>query len=180
MTKKENSTLGLLQRNLRIKNMALNEHTYKALVRPKLEYASIVWDPPTVTLNKQVEKVQRRAAHYVTGRYHNTSSIGEILQDLHWPTLEQRRKDARATMLYKVVHGLVALPADEYLTPSTSSNTRHTHAYKFLPYSTRLNVFQKSFFPRTVPDWNGLASATIGADTLAQFKTELARERKAH
>jgi hypothetical protein len=38
-----------------------------------------------------LESVQRRAARYVTKRYHNTSSVTSMLNDLNWNTLENRR-----------------------------------------------------------------------------------------
>ena len=42
---------------------------YKGLVRPILEYASTVWDPSGKTLQDELEKVQNRAARFVTGNY---------------------------------------------------------------------------------------------------------------
>jgi hypothetical protein len=46
-----------------------------SLVRPTctLEYASSVWDPYQQNDIHRLEMVQRRAARYVTNRYHNTS-----------------------------------------------------------------------------------------------------------
>ena len=38
----------------------------------------LIWDPHTRTQINQIEKVQRRAARYVTNRYHNTSSVTDI------------------------------------------------------------------------------------------------------
>ena len=45
ITNKANQYLGFLKRNLKIKSSAVKSHAYKAFVRPKLEYASAVWDP---------------------------------------------------------------------------------------------------------------------------------------
>ena len=38
-----------------------------------------------------MEKVQQRAAHFVTGKY--TDSVSEMLQSLGWPTLEACRRE---------------------------------------------------------------------------------------
>ena len=46
ITNKANSIIGLLRRNLRIPSHTIKTHAYQSLVRPHLEYASTVWDPP--------------------------------------------------------------------------------------------------------------------------------------
>ena len=80
---KANNTLGFLKRNLNINSISVKEQAYKTLVRPTLEYACSVWDSYfTEDINK-LEKVQRRAARYVTGRNNNTSSVSDMLQNLH-------------------------------------------------------------------------------------------------
>ena len=42
---KANNTLSFLKRNLNISNKSIKEKAYMSLVRPTLEYASVVWDP---------------------------------------------------------------------------------------------------------------------------------------
>jgi hypothetical protein len=38
----------------------------------------------------------------------NTSSVGDVLQHLKWRSLEDRRRDARLVMMYKISHDKVA------------------------------------------------------------------------
>ena len=71
--------------------------------------------------------VQRRAARWVTGRYHNTSSVTDMLHRLDWRTLEQSRVDLRPCMLYKVQNNLVAIEEDKYLQRGTR---RRPHQYR--------------------------------------------------
>ena len=49
---------------------------------------------------KKLEMVQRRAARYVFNRYNYVSSVNEILQELQWNTLEERRTKDRLLMFY--------------------------------------------------------------------------------
>jgi len=62
---KANRTLGLLRRNLKVASKPAKELAYQGLVRPQVEYGSVVWDPHTKNLTHQVEMVQRRSARFV-------------------------------------------------------------------------------------------------------------------
>ena len=42
---KANSTLGLIRRNVNIRNSQVKQRAYTSLVPPILEYSSTVWDP---------------------------------------------------------------------------------------------------------------------------------------
>ena len=76
-----------------------------ALVRPQLEYGCCTWDPHIQKQIKDIESVQRQAARSVKNEYSTTPGT-LLLNDLKWPTLEQRRKVSRLTMMFKVVSGL--------------------------------------------------------------------------
>ena len=107
---KATKTLSFLRRNLRVRNVQAKSLAYKVLVRPTLEYCCPVWDPHRKNQEYQLEIVQRRAARFVLGRYHNTSSVTDMLQQLNWESLCQRRAKMRLTMFCKSQHALVALP----------------------------------------------------------------------
>ncbi len=113
ITGKANQSLGFLRRNLKVSSTKVKDHAYKALVRPKLEYSSSVWDPHTKTQKDQIEKVQRRAARYASNRYHNTSSVTNMMQTLNWPPLEIRRTRSRLIMFYKIIQLCSSHPSTE-------------------------------------------------------------------
>ena len=103
---KANRTLGFLRRNLAACPLDVKELAYKRLARPVLEYGSSVWDPQSILLQDHLEKVQKRAARFVTGNYtYETWSMTGILEQLKWESLKKRRKDSRLTMLYKGLKG---------------------------------------------------------------------------
>ena len=118
ITSKANKTLGFLQRNMNISSTKVKEQAYKSLVRPPLEYDCSVWDPYTKEGITQLEQVQRRAARYVTNRYHNTSSVSNMIEHLNWQILADERTDACLVMLYKITHELIAI--------SSYTKNRHT------------------------------------------------------
>ena len=83
--------------------------------------SNTVWDPHTRTQINQIEKVQRRAARYVTNQYRNTSSVTDMLQHFNWPSLEIRRTRVRLIMFCKIIHHVVAIhPLDTLLLPTTT------------------------------------------------------------
>ena len=59
----------LLRRNLFSCPQDVREAAYKGLVRPILEYGSSLWDPHYEGLMDDLEKVQKRAARFVTRNY---------------------------------------------------------------------------------------------------------------
>ena len=66
---------------------------YLTLIRPNLEYASIVWDPYLTKDRKALEDVQKFAGRVCTKNWH--SDYHTLLGVLHIPTLEARRKAMR-------------------------------------------------------------------------------------
>ena len=123
---------------LKVSSCSLREQAYMGFVRPQLEYGSTIWDPRPGVENKgayKVEMVQRRAARWTLKRYHNTSSVTVMLENLGWRTLEQRRVDARLALLFKIYNGLIPVDARKYLRHPTR-RSRHSHSYSFIPLST--------------------------------------------
>ena len=166
---KANRTLGFLRRNLNITSVAVKTLAYTALVRPTVEYACCVWDPYHAQDSHRLEMVQRRAARYVTHRYHNRSSVTDMLQQLQWPTLESRRRNARLAMMYKLTHGMVNIETNTRLKPPIRCS-RNMSKHSFQVPSCRCDFRKGSFFPRTIKDWNTLPSVTVTAESLDAFK----------
>ena len=61
---------------------------------------------------------------------------------------------ARLTIMKKILCGRVAINCDDYLERS-STRTRTAKSVRFKHYRTNTEVFKNSYFPRTVPLWNG-------------------------
>ena len=102
ITKKVNSTLEFIRRNLRRWKTA-----YLALVHPLLEYGAIIWDPYQKQDISKTERIQRNAVRFITWDYKSKTpgSVMHLLTKHDLPTLQERREDLRVTFLYKVVGG---------------------------------------------------------------------------
>ena len=117
--------------------------------------------------------VQRRSARYVTNRYHNTSSVNEMIENLEWSSLENRRKNARLTMLYKIKHEKVNIDARDKLVPPDRIS-RNMNKNSFQIPSCNTTTRKESFYPRTIRDWNNLPDSVTSASSLDSFKRLLA------
>ena len=127
---KANRTLGFLRRNLQSCPQEVKETAYKGLVRPVLDYGSSVWDPAGVVLQEELERVQKRAARFVTGNYnYETGSMTGILGQFKWESLKKRRKDNILILLYKGLKGKASVPTDD-LIPKTRC-CRNQHLWHF-------------------------------------------------
>ena len=104
-----NKNLGFLHRNINPRDQSLKEKAYKTVVRPThtMEYCSMVWESYYETHSDTLEKVEKRVARWVTGRFHNMSSPSAMIQDLGWRNLNQHRADSRLCILYKLSQGLI-------------------------------------------------------------------------
>jgi preprotein translocase subunit SecE len=52
------------------------------------------------------------------------NSVTSMLKELKWPTLQQRRTNTKMVMMYRIVHHLIAISLQKYLTPATTRTTR--------------------------------------------------------
>jgi hypothetical protein len=171
ITKKANSTLAFLRRNIRNCPQRAKIQAYNTFVRPSLEYASTVWDPHTQANINKVESIQRRAARFVTNNYDPRASVTTLLQDLNWPTLQHRRQLAKLIMMYRITYHLIEIPSITYLIPSRSGTRGHN--IRYLQPSTRVLAYQYSFFPSTIRLWNNLPQTLVSSGSIDTFRHSL-------
>ena len=191
---KASSTLGLLKRNLKHCPEISKRLAYISLVRSTLEYGATIWDPYYVKDIIQLERIQRRAVRFIISDYLTKTEgfITNKLQDLNLETLQERRKQLRLVLFYKVVNGHVpAINPEDYLTKVTGRRRAKPSIYKdcvvlkqfdrsvrkhnncYQTTAGRTEQFRNSFFIRTVVDWNNLDETSISAETINKFKSAL-------
>ena len=194
VTKKANSTLGFLRRNLRHCPKDCKKLAYISLVRSTMEYGAIIWDPfATGEINK-LERVQRQAARFITGDYKSRDEgcVTNMLARLELQELRDRRTSQRLIFMYKVVEGLVpAIEAEEYLKPARNKRLIRTRTFSdyqstniidrqvrnnskcFEVPSNNTQQYSNSFFVKTVIDWNKLEDTVVNSTSVESFKTAL-------
>ena len=168
-----NSILGFIRRNLKHSDRNFKETAYVSLVRSVLDYASVVWDPYTKKDIDKIEGIQRRAARFVMNDYSRRSSVTEMMRQLKWTPLAERRRTQRLTFFYKIIHDLVAVPADSLHIQRNQRNQRHAHSKSVKVISCTTDIYKNSFVPRTILDWNALPEETVNAKKVEEFKSAL-------
>ena len=132
----------------------VKERCFNTFVRPTLEYRCSVWDPHKITQVDNLEKINKRAARFVTGNY--TLAPGNTqknMSSLNWAPLSERRARAKLITLFKAKSGIIELPLDD-LKCRNSSTRSHKHNYFIPPSSVDSHLY--SFFPNTIRLWNKL------------------------
>ena len=194
ITKRANSTLGFLRRNLRHCPKNCRKNAYVSLIRSKLEYGSIVWDPYQQSDIDRLERVQRSAARFITKDYRSRQDgcVTAMLRELDLDPLQDRRRHQRLTFLYKVVEGHVpAINLEHYLQPLRPKRTIRAKQYEqyiyqnivensvnnnskcFKPIQAKSDNYKNSFFVKTVLDWNKLSDTLVNSTSTECFKAAL-------
>ena len=140
-------------------------YLYKSTIRPCIEYCCHLWaGAPAESLNL-LERVQRRISNLIGP---NLSS------KLH--TLGHRRDVASLCLFYKYFNGSCSKELEK-LVPSQKVFQRVTrlsenaHPYTVSVPKARIDLYAKSFFPRTATLWNSLPSHCFpSVYDLQQFK----------
>ena len=157
----------LIKKSFSTLNRKTLQILYKALVRPHLEYANVVWEPNYIGDCDMMERVQRR----VTKCIQDLSSLeyDQRLVTLKLPTLTYRRHQADMVMVYNIMQGNVDLQPEIFSHLNFSSVTRGQNFKLFKPHSQK-NVRSKFFSVRTITPWNNLLNEVVTSNSIDNFK----------
>ena len=168
--------LNLLRRSLyRCKRTAKNK-AFKALVRPHLEYAAPVWSPHTTTGKAALEKVQKRAAHWICSKWNRnlyrwSKTYNQARSELKWPTLAQRHTILSCCQTYKILNSMDCINFSNYFKQS-ATNTRH-HPLTLFCEQSRIDSYRYSYFINAPYLWNSLPADIVTLSSLQSFRSNL-------
>ena len=157
-----NHVLGLIKKSFNTLNRKTLPILYKALVRPHLEYANVVWGPNYIGDCDSMERVQRR----VTKCVQDLSSLeyDERLVTLKLPTLSYQRHRADMIMVYNILQGNVILQPGLFFHQNLLSVTRGHNFKLFKPHAQK-NARSKFFSVRTINSWNNLPNYVVSSNS---------------
>ena len=151
---KINKTIGLIRKlqNL-LPRAALI--TYKAFVRPHLDYGDIIYDQAhNASFHQKLESLQYNACLAITGAIRG-SPREKLYQELGFESLQQRRRYRKLCSFYKVFKN--ESPCYLFNIIPIRSPAYSTRNHVNIPlFKTNHNFFKNSFFPSTIIEWNNL------------------------
>ena len=100
------------------------------MVHPILEYVAPAWSPYTSKDVLKIEQVQKNAARFVTNNYHPRASTSELVSQLNWDSLENRRLFAQAVFFYKISNNLVNINFPSEVQPNLRLTRTNSHKFK--------------------------------------------------
>ena len=118
------------------------------LVRPKLEYASPIWNPHTSSQTIHLERIQPYSARFVANDHRRRTSPTTLVLTLNWQTIESIRIIKQAMTFYKILKNIIKI------SPPTGQLTRSHNRHHYIVPRSRLNTVVFSFYPRAIRIWN--------------------------
>ena len=130
---------------------------YFSFIRPKLEYADVVWSNVTEGQSDIIEMVQKRAARITSGAIRGTKTV-IVYEELGWDSLRSRREQHKVLFLHKIIHGHSPQYLIDLMPETVNSRTEYylRNQSEITAFKTRLTSFYNSFFPSAVRAWNML------------------------
>lgn len=140
ITTKASSLLGFIFRSTRnFKSLFTLITLYKSLVRPLLEYGSIIWSPFQRNHINQLENIQTRFIRMLGPRLgftYRTTPVDDVEKSFDLLPLSLRRHHADIILLYKLVNGLIDCPnilSGIDITTPRGTRSKTIFSRRFLP-----------------------------------------------
>ena len=164
--------IGMLYRNLYFHSSPeFLLHMYKSLVRPHLEYCSIIWDPHVVFLRNRLMEVEKFALQMCLKHWSLPYSDLILLSNIM--PLETRRLRSKLHLLYKIMYKLSFMPENIFTLSSYHKSDCLNHSLSLIPYSGSTNYYLSSVVPHMIFLWNSLQFDPSKCDSFNHFKVLL-------
>ena len=121
MISKANSRVGLIKKSFSKLSITNFKLLYKSLIRPILEYCTVIWFQLYKTDSQEIEKVRRRASKLVPTL--KDLPYPERLKTLNLTTLAYRRNRTDMLQVYRIINKIDNIDFDSFF-PYNDNNTR--------------------------------------------------------
>ena len=174
LCKNLNRNVSLLSRVRKYFNKDNLEKLYIATIQPCIDYAISIWGFCSESNKTHIRRFQHRAARIVSNNFDYVNVRGhDLLEQLGWQTLEQRRDYFVSTLMYRCVNeeAPARLIDELVMTADTHDRiTRLTNADTIHVPQPNCELFRNSFKYRGAVLWNDLPFELKQAADSSAFK----------
>ena len=147
---------------------------YTSIIQPIIDYAISIWGYTSSHNLNKIQRLQNRSARIITRNYDYINTRGiDIVKNLKWMSVSQRRDYFMSILMFKSIHGLAPDYMCDEIDMQCNIAERSTRSLNFnnaiVPYVS-LESFRNSFAYRGPVLWNALSLSTKKCETLASFK----------
>ena len=96
--------LGIMRRIKTFVTQSVMQSLYNSLILPYFDYCNMVWENTAKYNLQKIKKMQNRAARILTGSSYDVPTT-DLMRQLKWQTLEDRRDHKKALLMHKVKNG---------------------------------------------------------------------------
>ena len=170
---KANQLIGLIKRSFEYLDRDMFLKLYKAIIRPHLEYANVIWHPIYKRQQSSLENAQRHATKILCSIKH--MSYKERLVYLNLPSIKYRQLRNDLIQTFKVMHGIDNIDKSSIFSINEYDKTRNS---TMKLYKLRSNSLVRSnyFANRVNNTWNKLQESTKMSSDLNEFKRNIDEE----
>ena len=154
---KANQRVGLIKRSFTRLNIDSFKILYKSLVRPILEYCSVVWFPLRKSDALEIEKVQRRATKLIPEL--KDLPYSTRLRRLNLTTLAYRRQRIDILQIFRIIKQIDRIPLGQFF--EEKKIIYRGHHFQFFKKRPDSRIRENSFSFRTINLWNDLPLSAI-------------------
>ena len=141
-----------------------------SMIRPRLEYAAVVWSPHAKKDITKLERIQRVATKMVPELSELTYE--DRLREMGLPTLQDRRERGDLITLYKILNGIEKLD-EQNMEMEEKTRQMRGHSRKIRKSRCLKDTKKYSFSHRIVDTWNGLKEEVVTSTNIHKFKEML-------
>jgi hypothetical protein len=145
------------------------KNLFCALVRPHLEYCSVLSTPRFLKDKLSLEKVLRRATKLIPGM--KALEYSHRLKQIKIPSMKYRFERGEMIEVYKILHSCYNIDKT-LLFPIVNNSVTRGHNLKISTVCNS-NVRKTFFTMRVVNAWNSLPSDLVNSPSIDTFKNNL-------
>ena len=118
--------------------------------------------------------VQHNTAFVITGTIKGTSR-DSIYRQLDLESLAERRWPRKTFFFLKIINALLPIYLQSHIRYYGKGvyQTRSANQNNFRQFSTRTTIFESSFFPYCIKEWNNLSEDLQKLESTVHFKTKI-------